>query len=52
MDIKKLLFGSYDYNKTSEDGKEKLSIKIDSGWVIGLIILGLIAWLVLKLVIE
>ncbi|MEQ9763215.1 hypothetical protein ABPS01_00815 [Streptococcus sp. ZJ151] len=48
MNIKKLLFGSYDYNKTSENGKEKLSIKIDSGWVIGLIILGLIAWLVLK----
>lgn len=48
MNIKKLLFGSYDYNKTSEDGTEKLSIKIDSGWVIGLIILGLIAWLILK----
>lgn len=48
MNIKKLLFGSYDYDKTSADGKEKLSIKIDSGWVIGLIILGLIAWIVLK----
>ncbi|MFU2206799.1 hypothetical protein [Streptococcus pluranimalium] len=48
MNIKKLLFGSYDYNKTSEDGKEKLSVNIKGGWVIGLIILGLIAWLVLK----
>ncbi|MGQ9412746.1 hypothetical protein [Streptococcus pluranimalium] len=48
MNIKKMLFGSYDYHKTSEDGKEKLSIKIDSGWIIGLIILGLIVWLVLK----
>lgn len=48
MNIKKWLFGYYDYHKTSEDGKEKLSIKIDSGWVIGLIILGLIGWLVLK----
>lgn len=48
MNIKKLLFGSCDYHKTSEDGKEKLSINIQSGWVIGLIILGLIAWLVLK----
>lgn len=48
MNIKKMLFGSYDYHKISEDGKEKLSIKIDSGRVIGLSILGLIGWLVLK----
>lgn len=48
MNIKKLLFGSYDYHKTSEDGKEKLSVNIKGGWVIGLIILGLIARLVLK----
>lgn len=52
MDWKKLLLGSYDYENTSKDGREKLSVSVKGGLLPSVLVLSLIGWLLWKWLVK
>ncbi len=46
MKLKKLLFGKYEYHKTSNDDKLDVRINLRFGILPAIIIIGLIFWLI------